>query len=73
MIYFPSVNDFRDCLMSEISRAWTMAVSPVPNPISTEPNIISEFIPVLNPVIRKIWENAIIPFKINGILWLLIS
>jgi hypothetical protein len=43
--------------MSEISREWIMAVNPVPNPISTDPNIINEFIPVLkNPIRRKIWE-----------------
>jgi hypothetical protein len=41
MIYSPPVYDFNDCLISEISRAWTMADKPVPKPIPTNPKIIN--------------------------------
>ena len=68
MIYSPPVYDFKDCLISEISRAWTMAVNPVPKPIPTNPKIINPLNFDKNEIRIKIWEIDITPLKINGVM-----
>jgi hypothetical protein len=57
-----------DCLISEISRAWTMADKPVPKPIPTNPKIINPLNFDKNEIRIKIWEIDITPLKINGVM-----